>query len=184
MPPGLTAGLDKESFVNLVGFLSKMGESGKFRVPTARFVRRWSVVPASKELARNVVAEGPGYTTKDNAKVAWQPAYSKVSGDLPVDELPVVEVAPGKRLSFVRFDIEVVSKGNVNLVMNPTAGLSVWAGQKPLKLTDRGVTDVFSPGIHAITIAIDRNIYKDNALSIQLVDAENAPAQTRLVIGR
>ncbi|WP_460939521.1 PVC-type heme-binding CxxCH protein [Spirosoma humi] len=184
MPPGLTAGLDKEAFVNLVGFLSKMGESGKFRVPTARFVRRWSTVTATKELARKVAAEGPGYMTKENAKVSWQPAYSKVSGDLPVDELPIVEVASGKRLSFVRFDIDVVSKGNVKLIMNPTAGLSAWSGQKPLQLTEHGVTEAFSPGVHTLTIAIDRRMDKNNALSIQLVDAENAPAQTRLVLGR
>ncbi|GAB3769217.1 L-sorbosone dehydrogenase [Spirosoma horti] len=184
MPPGLTAGLDKEAFVNLVGFLSKMGESGKFRVPTARFVRRWSTVTANKELARKIAVEGPVYITKDNAKAPWQPAYSKVSGDLPLDELPVVDVLPGKRLSFVRFDIEVVSKGNVKLAMNSTTGVSAWVGQKPVNLTDGGVTDVFSPGIHSITVAIDRSTYKNNTLSIQLVDAENSPAQTRLVIGR
>ncbi|AKD56012.1 PVC-type heme-binding CxxCH protein [Spirosoma radiotolerans] len=184
MPPGLTASLDKEAFVNLVGFLSKMGESGKFRVPTARFVRRWSTVAANKELARKIAADGPGYIIKDNAKVPWQPVYSKVSGDLPVDELPVIDVSPGKRFSFVRFDIEVVSKGNVKLTMNPTVGLSAWMGQKPLKLTDHGILADCSPGIHSILVAIDRNTYKAGALDIQLVDAENSPAQTRLVIGR
>src|SRR5690606_27459105 len=40
MPPGLTAGLDKQEFADLVSFLSKLGTSGSFRVPTERFVRR------------------------------------------------------------------------------------------------------------------------------------------------
>lgn len=184
MPPGLTASLDQEAFVNLIGFLSKLGESGKFRVPTARFVRRWSTASASKELTRKMAVEGLGYVTKDNAAVAWQPVYSKVSGDLPTQELPAIDVSAGKRISLVRFDIEVISKGNVALVMNSTAGVSAWAGQKPLKLTDRGVTDAFLPGIHTITLAIDRSVHKDESLSIQLADAESAPAQTRLVIGR
>ncbi|GAB3726109.1 PVC-type heme-binding CxxCH protein [Spirosoma lituiforme] len=184
MPPGLTASLDQEAFINLVGFLSKMGESGKFRVPTARFVRRWSTVSPTNELARKIAAEGPGYIIRDNAKVAWQPAYSQVAGDLPIGELPVVDGTTGKRLSFVRFDIDVISKGNVNLAMNSTAGVSAWVEQKPLKLTDRGVTDAFAPGVHTLTIAIDRGVYKGASLSIQLVDAENSPAQTRLVLGR
>ena len=41
MPAGLTASLEKEEFDNLVGFLSKLGQSGDFRVPNERFVRRW-----------------------------------------------------------------------------------------------------------------------------------------------
>ncbi|WP_245776552.1 PVC-type heme-binding CxxCH protein [Spirosoma endophyticum] len=184
MPPGLTASLDKEEFSNLIGFLSKLGESGKFRVPTTRFVRRWTVASGNKELTRRIGTEGPGYVAKDNAKVPWQPEYSKVSGDLPLDELPIIDANADKRYSFVRFEIEVVSKGNVNLVINSTAGLSAWAGTKLLKLTDRGVVADFSPGVHAITVAIDRTLRKDGPLSIQLLDAESSPAQTRLVIGR
>ncbi|WP_332368339.1 hypothetical protein [Spirosoma telluris] len=184
MPAGLTASLDKEEFINLVSFLSKLGESGKFRVPTARFVRRWNTVSASKELARKIGTDGPGYIVKENAKVLWQPAYSKVSGELPLDELPVIDANTGKRYSFARFDIEVVSKGNVNLEMNSTAGLNAWVGSKPLKLTDRGVVTDLPQGIHTITVAVDRSLHKDVPLSIQLLDAETAPAQTRLVIGR
>ncbi|QMW01591.1 PVC-type heme-binding CxxCH protein [Spirosoma foliorum] len=184
MPSGLTASLDKEEFANLVGFLSKLGESGKFRVPTARFVRRWNTTSGSKELARKIGSDGLGYLVKDNTKITWQPAYSKVSGDLPLDELPILDANVGKRYSFVRFDIEVVSKGNVNLAMNSTAGVSVWVGQKPLKLTDRGVVADFAQGIHAITVAIDRTVQKEGSLNIQLLDAETSPAQTRLVIGR
>jgi putative heme-binding domain-containing protein len=36
MPPGLTASLDQTEFVNLVGFLTKLGESGDFRVPNTQ----------------------------------------------------------------------------------------------------------------------------------------------------
>ncbi|RRB02234.1 PVC-type heme-binding CxxCH protein [Larkinella rosea] len=184
MPPGLTASLDKNEFINLIGFLSKMGESGKFRVPTARFVRRWSTVPATKEAAKKILTDGPGFIVKDNAKVFWQPAYSKVSGELPLDELPVVEASAAKRYSLIRFDIEVLSKGNVNLTMSSTAGTSAWIGQKPAKLTDRGLVADLAPGVYTVTLAIDRNVQKDGPLTIQLLDAENAPAQTRLVMGK
>lgn len=183
MPPGLTAGLDKQEFVNLIGFLSKIGESGQYRVPTTRFVRRWNTISDSKELAKKV-AQDAGYVAKDNGKLPAMPIYSKVSGGLPVDELPIVEVSPGKRYSFVRFDMEVVSKGNVDLGFNSTAGVTAWAGQKPLKMNAKGIVIDLPQGMQTITLAIDRSQFKDGQLAIQLQDAQQSPAQIRLTMGR
>lgn len=184
MPPGLTASLDKQDFINLVGYLSKLGESGKFRVPNTRFVRRWSVAEENKDLAKKVLADGSAYIVKEKAKIAFQPAYSKVSGDLPMEELPVVQASAVKRYSFARFEIEVLTKGNVNLAFNSTAGISAWVGGKPLKLTDSGAVAELPQGIQTVTLAIDRTLFKDSALNIQLVEGESGAAQTRLVMGR
>jgi putative heme-binding domain-containing protein len=184
MPPGLTASLDKDEFINLVGFLSKLGESGKFRVPNARFVRRWNTAEANKDLSKKLLAEGPAYIVKDKAKVSFQPIYSKVSGDLPIDELPVIEANATKKYSVVRFEIEVLTKGNVNLAFNATAGITAWVGSKPLKLSEQGIFTDLPQGIQSITLAIDRSIFKDGALNVQLQDAENNAAQTRLVMGK
>ena len=183
MPSGLTASLDKEDFINLVGFLSKMGESGAFRVPTARFVRRWNAVSATKELTGKGRAESLVYVTKPDSKATFQPLYSKVAGDLPLAELPVIAGQGNKPYSVVRFNLEVLSGGNVRLLLNRTDGVTAWADQKPVPLTDRGLTVNLPAGIHSFTLAIDRTIQTDGALSIQLQDAENTPAQTRLVMG-
>jgi putative heme-binding domain-containing protein len=179
MPAGLTASLDKEEFTNLIGFLSKMGESGPFRVPTARFVRRWSTVSPTTELAKKIREEGLSHVAKENTKASFQPIYGKISGELPLHELPIVETTASKRYSFVRFDIDVVSKGNVNLAMSATNSITAWAGQKPLKLTEQGVVADLPQGVHTITLAIDRMVHKDGPISIQLQDAESSPAQTR-----
>jgi len=184
MPPGLTASLDQQEFIDLIGFLSKMGESGKFRVSNTRFVRRWSTVEDSRELAKKVVAEGPAYIVKDKVKIAFQPVYSKVSGDLPINDLPVIEVGSGKKFSFAKFEIEVLTKGNVNLAFSSTAGITAWIGGKPLKITGRGAVADLPQGIQVITLAVDRNVFKDGALNIQLLDAESGAAQTRLVMGK
>jgi putative heme-binding domain-containing protein len=184
MPPGLTAGLEKQEFVNLVGFLSKLGESGKYRVPNTRFVRRWETVPANNALAKKIGAEGLGAITKANAKIPFQPAYSKVSGDLPVEELPVLTVKTTQRYSFARFEVEVLSQGNVNLSVNSTAGITAWLGQKPLKLSEGGVVVDLPQGIHQVTLAIDRKVRQKGPLSIQLQDAAKSAAQTRLVMGQ
>lgn len=184
MPPGLTASLDKEDFVNLIGFLSKLGESGKFRVPNTRFIRRWNTVEESKDLTKKVTAEGVAYVVKDKAKIALQPAYSKVAGDLPMEELPVIQAGASKKYSFVKFEIEVLSKGLVNLSFNDTAGLTAWVGGKPLKLMDGGASAELPVGIQVITLAVDREAFKPQALQVQLVDGASGAAQTRLVMGK
>jgi putative heme-binding domain-containing protein len=183
MPPGLTAGLEKEEFNNLVGFLSKLGTSGKYRVPNSRFIRRWQVVSADKELAKKISEEGLGHIISKNAKIFFRPVYSKVSGRLPVEELPAIEVNPNQSYSLVRFGIEVLSRGNVKLLMNSTAGITAWVGQEPLTLADDGAVANLPEGIHQITLAINRKLHQNGPLAIQLEDAWNSPAQTRLVMG-
>nr|WP_146899374.1 PVC-type heme-binding CxxCH protein [Adhaeribacter aerolatus] len=185
MPPGLTAGLEKEEFMNLVGFLSKLGESGKYRVPTDRFVRRWETLAANKETAKKLSDEGLGYLLKENTKIALVPAYSKVAGDLPIEELPIAGVNGKQPYSIVRFEVEVLNKGQVNFAFNSTAGLTAWAGQKPLALANNQATVTELPqGIHQITLAIDRNIRPKGPLSIMLREAGDTAAQTRLVMGQ
>lgn len=184
MPAGLTAGLDQEEFKNLIGFLSKMGESGKFRVPTARLVRRWNGVASSKELIKKMTTEGIGYVAKENTKLVYEPAYSKIAGDLPLDELPTVEISPSKKYTFVKFDLEVLSKGSVNLNLNTTLGVSMWVNGKPLKVNELGVVADLPAGIHSFTMALEHGLFKERVLSVQLPDTEGGTAQTRLVMGR
>ncbi|WP_019986877.1 PVC-type heme-binding CxxCH protein [Rudanella lutea] len=184
MPAGLTATLDKAEFINLVSFLTKMGESGQFRVPTARFVRRWSTVVPTPELSRKLRDEGLGYLVRDIGKVTSQPLYSTVAGSVPLAELPIVEQAGGRRHSVLRFELEVLTKGNVNLDLSTTNGLTAWVGNRPLKLTDRGALLELPAGMHTVTLAIDRNLQKEGTFNVQLGEADKVPAQTRLVMGR
>ncbi|MEX2592866.1 MAG: PVC-type heme-binding CxxCH protein [Anditalea sp.] len=184
MPPGLTASLDREEFINLVGYLSRIGESGKFRVPNAQLVRRWSALTGNEELISKIREDGIDHIVKENTKMGIQPAYSKVSGDLPIEELPIIEVNPNQRYSFVNFEIEVLSTGNVDLSFNTTEGITAWSGQKPLDLTDEGTVVDLPQGVHQITLAIDRAVHEEGPLNIQIQDAETSPAQTRLVMGK
>jgi putative heme-binding domain-containing protein len=184
MPAGLTAGLEKEEFINLVGFLSKLGESGQFRVPTARFVRRWEAVAANPALAQKIGSAGLSPIVNANARIPYQPIYSKVSGELPVEELPVIKGKGNERYSFVRFGVEVLSKGQVQLAINSTAGITAWVGQKSLKLADQGGVADLPQGIHQVTLAIDRGVRPKGPLSVQIQDAGSATAQTRLVMGQ
>jgi len=184
MPPGLTAGLDQKEFIDLIGFLSKLGESGDFRVPNVRFVRRWETVGSDRALIGKLKTEGLGHLVKANVKLPAMPIYSKVAGDLPMDELPVIEVSANKKYSVVKFDIEVISSGNVNFVTNLPAGVTAWAGQKQIKTNGNQITTELSQGMHHVTLVIDRAVNKDGAISVQIPDGAGNTGQTRLVMGK
>lgn len=183
MPPGLTAGLEKKEFIDLVGYLSKLGQSGDFRVPNALFVRRWRAISGNKEWQAKVKQEGIGHVIKSDTKNSLLPVYSQVGGGVPLEELPVFE-AGAKQYSALQFEIEVLTAGNVGLLLDSTEGITAWSGQKPLPLNQSGGVLTLPQGIHSITLAVDRNIRKNGPLSVQIQDADTSPAQVRLVMGQ
>ena len=180
MPPGLTAGLDKKEFLDLVSFLSKLGETGDFRVPTERYVRRWQTVPSSDDLTKKIKKDGLAVVSKD-PKLNFSPVYSTVSGALPVNELPIVEHGDNKRYSFVRFQVEVLSPGNVRLGFNNGEGISAWVNSNALKVNGNEVAVSLPRGIQHVTLAIDRDVRKQGPLRIEL---REDGAQTRLIMGQ
>jgi len=181
MPPGLTASLDRDQFVDLVAFLTKLGEPGDFRVPATRYVRRWETIELSKDLANKFSMETPIIAGK-GAKVVTGPAYSKVSGELPTDDLAEMKNSAGKPFSIVRFEIEALTKGAVTFALNAPAGVTAYNGNKALKVVDGTITADLAQGIQPITLVLDRNLVK-GGLKVELKDVTGG-AQTRLKVGR
>ena len=183
MPPGLTSSLERHEFVDLVGYLSKLGESGQFRVPNERYIRRWRTVGNNDEFDSQIKEEGVDYVVSENAKKRLMPAYSMTSGALPLNELPVIEGASGQSYSFVIFELEVLTAGNVSLSFNSGTGISAWAGNDPLKFNEHEALVELPRGIHQFTVAIDHDGFTEDSLRVLLQDAEVSSAQTRLVMG-
>lgn len=182
MPPGLTASLDRDQFVNLVAFLTRLGEPGDFRVPATRYVRRWETIELSKDLASKFSMDGGAIVTGKSAKVTTAPIYSKVSGELPVDDLAEMQNSAGKPFSIVRFEIEALTKGPVTFALNSPGGVAAYNGTKALKVSDGTITADLAQGIQPITLVLDRNVVK-GGLKVELKDVAGG-AQTRLKVGR
>ncbi|MGV3763598.1 PVC-type heme-binding CxxCH protein [Parapedobacter sp.] len=181
MPPSLTASLDKQEFIDLVNYLSKLGKTGDFRVPTARFVRRWQTVPVNDEMLANIQQAGIDIVSRND--VPGGPAhYSTVSGALPINELPVVEAGDDKSYSFAKFQVEVLTPGNLTLRFDDANGVTSWVGANAATIQEGRLTTSLGKGIHQFTLAIDRNQRKDGALRVQLTD--DGSAQVRLVMGK
>jgi hypothetical protein len=152
-------------------------------VPNSLFVRRWRAINGNKEWQAKVKQEGISQVIKEDAKNSLLPVYSQVGGAIPLGELPVFE-AGSNRYSAVQFEIEVLTEGNVDLLLDSTEGITAWAGQKPLPLNQNGGVVRLPQGIHSFTLAVDRNVRKDGPLSVQIQDASTSPAQVRLVMGQ
>ncbi|MEX2565906.1 MAG: PVC-type heme-binding CxxCH protein [Cyclobacteriaceae bacterium] len=184
MPPGLTASLEREEFINLVAYLSKLGTTGDYRVPNERMVRRWRLFPANEKIQKIIQENGLEKAILSQEFSDLVPNYSKASGALPLDEIDILEGENGQKLSILKFELEVLREGSIELVFNATQGLMGWVGKEPLEFSNEGTMATLPYGLNTITLAIDRDNFPGSTISIQLADRENATAQTRLVLGR
>lgn len=184
MPPGLTAQLEREEFVDLIGFLSQLGEPGEFRVPDASLVRRWRMLGSTNQVIEMLNESGREDVASDDSQLRWRYMYSLVSGDLPMDEIPVIESESGDQLSFLRFEVEISSSGNIELELNSTNGIDLMAGNESISPQGNSYTIYLSEGIQQISLAIDREQFRDDYLRIQLANASENPAQAQLVLGK
>lgn len=183
MPDALADPLTRTELVDLVRFLSELGKVGPYAPSKTRVVRRWQVVePSGENLNRfrrtrvSVAAENP-------ADFAWTPAYAKVSGELPLAEVPrfVVWNDTGAQ-SVVRCQLDVSAGGPVKLLLNSPDGVSLFVGGSPAEAKAETVVDL-KPGPQVLTLVIDRT-KRSAGLRVEVEDAPGSPARVTVVGGK
>jgi putative heme-binding domain-containing protein len=185
MPDGLADTLTHAEFVDLVRFLSELGKIGPYAVSKAPLVRRWQVLEATPEayrqLARNslaVLATGPSLT--------WSPAYSKVSGTLPLEAVPMLELKGGfgepPSFGLARFQVEVTTPGKVKLLVNSAAGLSLWVDGTPGEAKEETVLDL-KTGVHTLTFGMDLK-RRHSGLRCDVEEPAGSAARVRIMGGK
>ena len=184
MPEGLTDPLTKQEFADLVKYLSLLGKvDGPFAPSKARVVRRWQVIeptPANLNLFRRTRVSAAAEA--DNP-FAWSPTYSKVSGDLPLAELPKFSVwANTAEQTVLRFQLDVTTTGAAKLRFNAVAGLTVYVGNTPVEPKPETVLDL-KTGVQTVTVLIDRSKRTDD-VRIELEDVAKSPARVSIVGGK
>jgi putative heme-binding domain-containing protein len=180
MPPGLTAALRRDEFVDLIRFISELGREGAYKVGPANLVRTWRVMAASNDVDTKLRAASNALASTADPALSWTPAYSHVSGSLPIDELPKHNRFQGETFGYARFQIEATTAGKVALKFEDPTGLEMWVDQsvlKPQKLTELTLT----AGVHTITLAVD--LKRTAPLRIELVEAAGSGARAKLVTG-
>jgi len=183
MPEALTDPLTKQEFADLARFLTELGKLGPYAPSKARVVRRWQLIeptPQNMGLARTTRLAA---ATEPTNGFAWSPLYSKVSGDLPVAELPKLVVWNGNDpLAVVRFQLDCTTAGAVKLKFNSAAGLTLFVDGKPLEPKAETPLDL-KVGVATVTIVVDRAKRTDD-LRVELDDVPNSPARVAVVGGK
>ena len=187
MPNGLADPLTRGELIDLVRFLSELGKVGSpYATSKARELRRWQVLEATPEARRALErVDGLEGAVKGRPPLAWSPAYSLVSGALPLDALPPIVPKPGApALGLARGQVEVTTPGPVRLAFNATEGLTVWLdGQRREPEADGTLTLDLASGTHALAVAVALDRRKEG-LSVRLDDVPGSPARARMVVGK
>ena len=183
MPEGLTDPLTKQEFADLTRFLSELGKVGPYAPSPARVVRRWQFIegtPANLEFARRTRLTAAAEATNP---FAWSPLYARVSGDLPLADLPKLVIwSNTEPLAVVRFQLDVTTGGAAKLKFNSVAGLALFVAGTPVETRAETALDL-KPGVQTVTVVIDRSKRTDD-LRVELADVPGSPARVAVVGGK
>jgi len=183
MPDGLADQMTRQELVDLIRFLSELGKVGPYAPNKARLVRRWQVFEPTPENMNQLRRARAAAAVETPDAFVWSGAYSKVSGEFPLDSLPRLVVWNGSEpFALVRAQLDVTTGGPAKLRMNGAAGLSLWVGAAPVEVKDEISLDL-KPGLQWLTFAVDLNKRKDG-LRVELEDVAGSPARVNIVGGK
>lgn len=158
MPAGLVDQLGgRQEFLDLAKFVSVLGKPGSYANVESPVIRKWRVVgmPAGDEFPA------------DDAE--WMTVYSKVSGELPWDDLPV-----GRRV-FAQGHLIVQVAGAVELLINDPVGLRIWIDGR--EIADPSAAIHLKKGRAALTVEIDGRQRNDVGLRVEIASKSGSPAK-------
>jgi putative heme-binding domain-containing protein len=154
MPAGLADQLtSRAEFLDLVKFLSMLGKPGEYANNERPLLRKWRVI---------AVPDG-GALPVDDAD--WQPVYSKVSGELPTEDLP-----PGEFV-LARSFVSMLVAGTIELKINEPETVKLWVNGT--KVSDPTAPIELGRGRHTLTFGIVPRL-RDEGLRVQIEAADNA----------
>jgi putative heme-binding domain-containing protein len=174
MPDGLEQTLTDTELADLVRFLSELGRPGPFAVTHVRVARTWQRLAAPPGSLPDLDDTALGKVLQEDTSLSWSSLYSKVSGELPLNE---------GEAAVVRCHLDVITAGKVTLALNDPRGLKLWVDGRPTEV-DQTVTLDLPPGVHTLTFRIDPALRQNAVLRCELVDLPKAPAQANFVTGR
>ncbi len=183
MPDGLTDTLTRGELVDLVRFLSALGKSERWSVGKERVARRWQALAPTGEVEEKVLVRVATAAIGDGEPgLDWTPAYSTVTGTLPVSELPRIRGSKEKPgYSLLRTQLDAAEASKVRLKLGAVKGLKVWLDGADVPLKE--VVELsLARGLHTLTVLINHS-ERENGLRLEIEDTP-AAAGVRFVGGK
>jgi putative heme-binding domain-containing protein len=183
MPEGVADSLTRAELVDLVRFLSELGKVGPYSAGKGRVVRRWQVAEAVPPgVLSRLRGAGLAAAAADPA-LTWAPAYSNVSGSLPLAGLPLLRSGDdADGVTLLRFQLDLSTGGPFKLLVNSPTGLTCWVDGRLIPERAPAVLDL-PAGLHTLTVAVNR-VRRGDDLRFELDDVPGSPAQVRAVGGK
>jgi putative heme-binding domain-containing protein len=187
MPEGLADALTRSELVDLVRFLSELGKVGPYAVSKAAVARTWQALEPTEAAFEILSSTSFASAARADAALTWTPAYSKVSGVLPLDALPPLRFGKPQEgefdlFGFARCQIEVAMGGKTLLRLNSPQGLKLWLDQVPVP-SSSAIALTVSPGPHVLTLAVDLSV-RHKGIRCELSDEAGSPAGLRFRGGK
>jgi putative heme-binding domain-containing protein len=183
MPEGTVDALTRAELVDLVRFLSELGKVGEFAVGRARVARRWQSLTWTKEAHTTLNRTSFDTAASDHPALAWEPLYGRVSGDVPVNDLPRFQIhANVPPTTFLRTQLEVTTGGNVPMRFADAQGIAVWLDGKPTPVESLASISL-QPGVHTLTLAVDLST-RQTPVRLEIVDGEAGAGKAEWVTGK
>ncbi len=180
MPPGLTATLRRDEFVDLVRFLSELGKEGGYKVQEDGTLRRWRTAQPPAEAWRWMNLKGNKGFHEAAAELTWTPLYSHVNGNVPGEEATLIKVGSNEWRA-IESEIEVSAAGKIGLRINDPANVQIFVAGKEVPAAAEMELEV-PAGRQRVTLLFDTAVRKA-PVKIQVFDVPGSPAKTKAVGG-
>lgn len=171
MPPGLTASLREDEFVDLVKFLSELGREGAFKTQPNRYVRTWKTMGKMEQADIDHVRHVGSFALNDSKHAyPWVTAYSQVNGDLPLADIPAAQKMYPWFPKIVQFGLKTEAAGKVKLGLNVTKGIIMAVDGVELKEIAPEMPLELAAGEHRISILVSREAGEISHLLVEILD--------------
>jgi len=171
MPPGMTASLREDEFVDLVRFLSELGREGAYKTQPNRYVRTWKAMGVMQQKDIDHVRHVGSFALNDEKHpYPWQIAFSQVNGDLPLAELPAAQKMYPWFPKIVQFGLKLESAGKVRLGFSSVQGIIVAVDDTELKELNAQQELDLSAGTHRISVLVTRDAVEIAGFRVEILD--------------
>lgn len=167
MPEGLVDALTDNEIASLVRFLSELGRTPEYTLSRARLLRSWQVLQPTQEGLRQINRTSFSKVAANDPAFTFTPEYSVVSGGLPLDEIPVLNVRE-QQVGFAQSQINVTTPGTIAFRVNSVAGLEIRIDGIPMP-AEAEFSTTLAAGRHVVTVMIDRR-QRTEPLSVEILE--------------
>ncbi|MEI6535477.1 MAG: PVC-type heme-binding CxxCH protein, partial [Verrucomicrobiaceae bacterium] len=169
MPPGLTASLREDEFVDLVRFLSELGKEGDYKVKPTSYIRSWRVMDVMNQSDVEHVSHAGLPALNDRTRnYPWRTSYSAVNGALPLYDIAVAKKLYPWTPKIIQCDLQMDAAGKVSLKLSESKNIFVAVGETAIKEVSSDLTLDLPAGKSVVTFAISSEAGDLKAFSVEI----------------